>query len=83
MKKYLDNKATKLHGELKDADVYMDKVTKTITLSDLYEIADYYYTGETQKVCPVLLKIKHKEILKQENPGVVDLVSESHYRYLL
>ena len=67
MKKYEDNKAEKLHEDLKYADNYMDKVTKTIKLSELYEIADYYSTSETQKICPVLLKIKHQGILNQEN----------------
>ena len=70
MKKYNDNTATKLHEELKYADAYMEKVTKMIQLGELYEICDYYYTSETQKICPVLLKIKHKEILKQENEGI-------------
>ena len=67
LKKYEDNKAERLHEELKQADNYMDKVTKTIKLSELYEIADYYYTSESQKICPVLLKIKHDGILYQEN----------------
>ena len=58
-KKYKDNKAEVLHEKLKHADSYMEKVTKIIKLSELYEIADYYYTSETQKICPVLLKIKH------------------------
>ena len=67
LKKYNDNTATKLHDELKFPDTYMDKITKTINLSDLYEIVDYYYISETQKFCPVLLKIKHDEIKRQEN----------------
>ena len=72
----------KLNEKLKYADNYMDKVTKTINLSELYEIADYYYTSETQKICPVLLKIKHSEILKQENPGI-NISCERHYKFLL
>lgn len=38
----------------------MDKVTKMIKLSELYEIVDYYYMSDKQKICPVLLKIKHE-----------------------
>lgn len=67
MKKYKDNTAKNLHENLSKADIYMDEVTKTINLSDLYEIADYYYTSENQKICPVLLLIKNEQILKKEN----------------
>ena len=40
---------------------------KRIKLSELYEIVDYYYTGKQQVICPVLLKIKNKDILIEEN----------------
>ena len=83
MKKYQDNTATKLHEELKHADKYMEKVTKTISLSELYEIADFYYTSETQKICPVLLKIKHADILRQENAPGMNLSMSNHYQFLL
>ena len=61
----------------------MEKVTKTIKLSELYEIADYYYTSEKQKICPVLLKIKHESILRQENDPNVNLLKDNHYKFLL
>ena len=67
MKKYKDNTAVRLHKNLNKADKYMDEVTKTINLSELYEIADYYYTSENQKICPVLLLIKNEKILRKEN----------------
>ena len=63
----------KLHENLNKADIYMDEVTKTINLSDLYEIADYYYTSENQKICPVLLLIKNEQILMKENKESEDL----------
>ena len=45
----------------------MQNVLKRIKLSELYEIVDYYYTGPQQVICPVLLKIKNKNILYEEN----------------
>ena len=68
MQKYKDNTATKLHEDLKYPDEYLKKVKKIIDLSGLYDIADYYYASEAQKICPVLLKINNKELLKEENP---------------
>lgn len=58
-------------------------MTKTIQLDDLYEIADYYYTGEDQAICPVLLKIKHEDILRMENPNYDDMSESKMYKYLL
>ena len=68
MQKYKDNTATKLHEELKYPEEYLNKVKKFIKLNELYDIADYYYASETQKICPVLLKINNKQLLKKENP---------------
>ena len=63
-KKYEGNTATMLHEELKHPEAYLNKVKKLIDLGELYDIADYYYTSETQKICPVLLKINNKQLLK-------------------
>ena len=52
-----------------------------IKLDELYEIADYYYTSENQKICPVLLKIKHKKILEMENRD--DCEEERKFKFLL
>ena len=46
-------------------------MTKNIPLNELYEVLDYYYNGQDQAICPVLLEIKEEKLLNYEN-GISD-----------
>ena len=40
---------------------------KKIKLNQLYDILDYYYESEKQRICPVLIQIKNKKLIRMEN----------------
>ena len=42
---YEKNRAWKLHDQLKTPKEFLDKVTKSIPLNELYEVLDYIYIG--------------------------------------
>ena len=83
---YEANRAHVLHKKLDDSKEYLKQTTKAIPLNELYEVVDFIQCTQ-HNVCPVLLEIKHPEILMKENDlqGGVDLDSYEFdlFRYLL
>jgi hypothetical protein len=76
---YERNCAFKLHQNMRSAENYLEEVMKKVPVNKLYEVKDFLFIDSKQAFMPVLLEIKHKDLLQQENSpnDSVDKISPS------